>query len=81
MSEQTITEPRIVFTEEESVLLRSLHYFGCEFPGSTWDGIPHELVVKGLDGLSDFLLIMEWSRKGHYPYAEPNNDIVNDVPF
>ena len=81
MSEQTITEQRIIFTEDESVLLRSLHYFGCEFPGSTWDGIPPELVVKGLDGLSDFIKIMEWSRCGHPPYAPPNNDILNDVPF
>ena len=33
-----------LITDDDIGLLSSLHYYGWEFPGNTWDGIPPEIV-------------------------------------
>lgn len=59
--------------------LQALHYYGWEFPGDTWEGIPPEIVQRGLDGLNEFIRIVQWSQNKADPRANITND--NGLPF
>ena len=67
---------KINFTDDELDTMCSLHYYGWEHPGKTWDGIPPELVQQGLDGLAAFLRIAQWSKTGKDPLS-----VNSEIPF
>ena len=66
-----------LITDDDIGLLSSLHYYGWEFPGNTWDGIPPEIVKAGLDGLDAFLRIANWSKTK----VDPLSVATSDIPF
>jgi len=79
-----------ILKPEDVLLMQSLHYYSCEFPGDTYKGIPVEIVREGIKGLDMFLRIASWSQDGKDPYGRPNEsfDEVNkhgeltmDIPF
>lgn len=63
-------------TDNDLILLQSLHYTGWEHPNGIWDNIPEDLVRKGLDGLGDFIRIVQWSKTGIDPQT-----VINELPF
>ncbi len=84
------TPNKITFTENEIIHMSSLHYYSCEFPGETYDGIPDEIVREGIRGLDMFLRIASWSKDGKDPYNSPTKTyseinmhglLDQDIPF
>lgn len=55
--------------------LEADHYYGWEFPGNTWDGVPAEVVKAGLDGLEKYIELLQWVKRGP-PEVRPDG-----VPF
>ena len=72
-----MTQPSTIFREDDIDNLYALHYYGWEFPGNTWDGIPPEIVKAGLDGLDAFLRIAHWSKTK----VDPLSVATSDIPF
>jgi len=81
---------KITFTEDDIVLMSSLHYYSCEFPGDTYKGIPDDIVREGIKGLDMFLRIASWSKEGKDPYNRPtksyeevckNINLNQEIPF
>jgi hypothetical protein len=76
-----MTQHHLFVTEQQKEMLQeliSLQYYSHEFAGNTWDGMPPELVAKGLKGLEDFIRIMDWSINKRDPYSVEASE---DIPF
>jgi hypothetical protein len=68
-----------IFRQDDISNLESLHYYGWEFPGKTWEGIPEDIVKAGLDGLDAFLRIAHWSQDKRDP--QPETTTPKEIPF